>query len=290
MTLNAAGRNFVAAVAILLGCATDAAHAAGTRQLATGGATQIEGSAGSGLVPWAVIGGYSTREEISANAFVTRLETDDFGFSAGGVAIGINNRVEFSLARQQLDLDTLGEMAGIPDSLRQDILGVKVRLAGDVIYSRWPQIALGVQYKRMRDFDLPQALGAAEDDGVDVYLSATKVFLGGVADYNTFVTATVRSTDANETGLLGFGGPGEGRSLEFETALGVLLSRRIAVGGEYRTKSSHLDAFGEDDWKSLFVAWFPNRNVSVVLAWVDLGTVAGLSGQSGAYLSVVGGF
>ena len=35
----------------------------GGRLLATGGATMIEGAAGGGLVPWAVLAGYGTREE-----------------------------------------------------------------------------------------------------------------------------------------------------------------------------------------------------------------------------------
>lgn len=42
---------------------------AGERLLATGGVMQIEGSAGGGLTPWALIAGYGTREEIGASAF-----------------------------------------------------------------------------------------------------------------------------------------------------------------------------------------------------------------------------
>lgn len=44
----------------------------GNKLLLTGGLSQVEGSAGGGLVPWAVIGGYGTRDEIGANAFYTR--------------------------------------------------------------------------------------------------------------------------------------------------------------------------------------------------------------------------
>ena len=48
---------------------------AGSRILATGGVTQAEGSAGSGLVPWAVIAGYSHEHEYDINLFSTHLET-----------------------------------------------------------------------------------------------------------------------------------------------------------------------------------------------------------------------
>ncbi len=257
------------------------ASAEGTRQLGTGGVAQIEGAAGGGLVPWAAITGYGTREERGVNAFASGLETDDLGLRVFGVAAGFNNRVEFSLARQELSIDA----PGLPD-VRQDIIGVKVRLAGDVIYSRMPQIAIGAQYKRNLDFDLPRALGADKRSGVDFYVTATKVFLAGVADYNTFVTGTARLTEANETGLLGFS---DGYHLQGEVSVGALFSRRLAAGIEYRTKSGDI-GFNESDWRSVFLAWFPNRNLSLVLAYVDLGDVAVFRNQSGVYLSVVGGF
>ena len=50
---------------------------AGERLLATGGVMQIEGSAGGGLTPWALIAGYGTREEIGASAFYTHAKTND---------------------------------------------------------------------------------------------------------------------------------------------------------------------------------------------------------------------
>lgn len=46
------------------------AHA-GDRLLATGGVTQIEGAAGGGLMPWAVISGYGTDQQIGGSLFYT---------------------------------------------------------------------------------------------------------------------------------------------------------------------------------------------------------------------------
>ena len=180
-----------------------------------------------------------------------------------------------SLARRELSIDA----ADICD-IRQDILGVKVRLAGDAIYSRFPQVALGVQYKKQRDFALARSLGAEQDEGIDINLSATKVFLAGIADDNTFVAATARLSEANETGLLSFGG---GHRLQGEASIGALFSRKLAVGLEYRTKSGDL-GFDESNWRSVFPAYFPNRNLPVVLAYADPGDVAGFREQSGMYL------
>jgi len=45
---------------------------------------------------------------------------------------------------------------------------------------------------------------------------------------------------------------------------------------------------GEQDWKDLFVAWMPNKHVSVTAAYLDLGNIAGASDQTGWYLSVTG--
>ena len=266
--------------------------AGGSRQLGTGGATEVEGSAGSGIVPWAVIAGYGTDDEYSGTGFGTRVHTDDYRLTAFGAAAGFRNRVEVSVARQKLDLDTLGPALGMPGaSISQDIFGVKVRLYGDVLYSRGPQVSVGAQYKRNHDFLIPSLVGARDSSGVDLYVAATKVFLAGAGGYNTFINGTLRSTNANEMGLLGFGGDARsGRSLQAEVSAGVFLNRHTAIGFDYRQKPNNLSAVREDNWADAFIAWFPSRHVSVVAAYADLGSVGTLPGQRGWYLSIQGAF
>ncbi|HEY3056713.1 MAG TPA: DUF3034 family protein, partial [Thermoanaerobaculia bacterium] len=46
-------------------------HAGDARLLATGGLTQIEGSAGGGIVPWAVLSGYATEDQNGGTGFLT---------------------------------------------------------------------------------------------------------------------------------------------------------------------------------------------------------------------------
>jgi hypothetical protein len=255
---------------------------AGSKVIATGGATNIEGNSGGGIVPWATINGYSSSDEWSLNTFVGRVGVDDFTLNSFGVGASFNNQWELSLARQTLDLDTIG------GELRQDILGIKYKVAGELLYTAMPQISVGVQFKKNRDFALPAAVGAADDSGYEVYVAATKVFFDAVAGRNLLLNATVRSTDAHQTGLLGFGGEGVGRELMFESSAVLLLNYNLALGTEFKQKPNQLGFADEQHWRDLFAAWFINKNASVVLGYVDLGDIAGLTEQTGFYLSVEG--
>lgn len=277
------------ACAVLFGMLPLAAQAGDGRLLATGGATQVEGSAGGGLVPWAVISGYATREQSGATAFYTRLHLQDYRLDAYGAAFTWHNRLELSVARDRFDLGTLGTAIDMPGAaLRQNVFGAKLRLAGDVVYGNLPQLSLGVQYKRNLDFAIPQLVGARRDHGTDVYLSASQVLLAGVAGYNLLWNVTLRSTDANQFGLLGFGGDRGGRKLVGEGSLALLLNPHLALGAEYRQKPDHLSFAREDNASDAFVAWFPSKHVSLVAAYVSLGSVAGLRDQRGWYLSLQG--
>src|SRR4249920_2291281 len=197
------------------------AHAADGKLLLTGGVSSMDGAAGGGLTPWAVIGSYATDGEIGATAFATRAKTQDYGLTTYGVAVGIRDRVEISLARQQFDASIV-----VPDTtLRLDIVGVKLKLAGDAVLdadSWMPQIAVGAEFKRVNP---GTAVGsvldsvAAKRDGVDLYISATKLFLAQAI----LVNGTLRATKANQNGLLGFGSADRsGYSLEPEVSVAWL--------------------------------------------------------------------
>lgn len=276
-------------LAALLALLPVLAHAGDGRLLATGGASEVEGSAGGGLVPWAVLAGYGTRDEIGATAFRTRLDLPDYRLDAWGAAFTWHNRLELSAARDRFDLGTLGRAIGLPGAaLRQDVFGAKLRLAGDLVYGPWPQLALGVQRKRLLDFTIPRLVGARRDRGTDVYLAASQLLLGAADGYNLLWNVTLRSTAANQFGLLGFGGDRGGRRLVGEGSLAVLFDPHLAVGVEYRQKPDHLSFARESHAADLFVAWFPDKHVSLVAAWVSLGPVAGLRDQRGWYLSLQG--
>ncbi|WP_168016559.1 DUF3034 family protein [Halomonas salinarum] len=254
---------------------------AGSRLLATGGVTQIEGAAGGGVSPWAVLAGTASEGEVSTTASITQARVDDYSLAMAGVAGNFHNRLEVSLARQRLDLDTLG------GRLEQDILGAKLRLYGDPLYDTWGTWSLGVQRKRMVDGDLAKALGARDTQGTDIYLATSKLWFAAIGGRNLLTNLTLRSTRANQGGLLGFGGDEQsGRSLVVEGSLGLMLTPSWIVGVEYRQKPDNLSVAAESHWRDVYVAHFFNKHVSLTGAWLDLGDIAGLADQQGGYLSL----
>ncbi len=263
---------------------------AGDRLEWTGAVTQVEGSAGGGLVPWALIGGLGTNEQIGGSGFATYVSTQDFALRSGGVSIAADNRVEVSVARQRFDAGSV--IPGL--TLGQDIVGLKVRLAGDAVFDPdqlLPQIAVGAQWKRTLDFDqVPRAVGAARGEDVDLYVSATKLYFAALAGRNVIIDATLRRTRANQFGLLGFGGDGSGFSLTPETSAAIFLTDDVLLGAEYRDKPNNLTAFRENSAEDAFLAWAPVKNVSFTAAWTDLGRIAGKPPQHGIYVSLWVGY
>lgn len=280
------------AVAVLSFCSMLAARntAAGDRLQWTGGVTEIEGSAGGGLVPWAFIGGLETNTEIGVTGFIDHASTADFSLRSGGASLDLHDRVEFSVARQRFDAGSVSP--GL--TLGQDILGVKVRLAGDAVFAPdeyLPQIAIGAQWKHTLDFaEVPRAVGAASGEDVEFYVAATKLYFDAIAGRNVILDATLRRTRANQFGLLGFGGNNSTYTLRPELSGAMFLSDQILLGAEYRSKPDNLKPVREDSARDFFVAWGPLRNVTFTSAWTDLGRIAGKRPQSGIYASLWVGF
>jgi len=260
--------------------------------LLTGGVSELEGAAGGGITPWAVIGGYGTRDEIGANAFYTRVNVDDYHLDDAGVLIGIHDRVEFSYARQRFNTESVGAALGLGHgfTLSQDIIGVKVRVAGEAVLDAdraMPQISIGLQHKKNDQGDILALIGAKDDQGTDFYVSATKLCLA----HSLLLNGTLRFTKANQIGILGFGGDKhDNYQPQLELSGAYLLTRKLAIGAEYRMKPDNLGIAREDDWYDLFIAYAPAKHVSVTLAYADLGNIVIKNNQRGLYASLQVGF
>ena len=292
--------------------------------LLTGGVSQIEGAAGGGLTPWAVIGGYGTNNEVGGNIHYTYAKTSDYKLDSYGFTLGLFDRVEFSVAQQDFDVSNLrgkvrnglGADAIGRDYLNMIVVGAKVRVFGEAVLDAdtWlPQVAVGVQYKENQDkeFIKSAVVGAKSDHGTDVYIAATKLLL----DKNLLLNGTVRFTKANQFGLLGFGGD-KNDSYEpmLEVSAAYLLRKDLAIGAEYRMKPSNLRSplnpalapltgsdnsinLREDDAFDIFVAYAPTKNISLTAAYVYLGNIATVNAvnadyghQDAVYLSAQFGF
>jgi len=262
------------------------------RLLATGGVSEVEGAGGGGLVPWALITGYGTRDGIGVNAHATYVSLPDFALTTEGVGIGAFDRLELSYARQSFDTQQAGARLGLGKGFTfdQDIYGAKVRLIGDAVYDQdsWlPQIAAGLQYKKNDREAIIRAIGGKRDEGVDYYAALTKLFLA----QRVLLNVTVRETEANQYGILGFGGDKHGGySAQVEGSAAYLVTRQVVAGADYRTKPDNLGFAREDNAYDVFVAYFLNKNLSLTLAYVDLGDIALQGRQNGAYLSLQAGF
>ncbi|MGQ7263663.1 DUF3034 family protein [Vreelandella sp. V005] len=257
---------------------------AGSRILGTGGVSAIEGAAGGGLSPWAVLASTASEQEMGVTASASRAWVDDYRLTVTGASLNVYDRAELSIARQTLDLETLGGELG------QDIYGAKLRLWGDVLYHPWGIWSMGIQHKRLVDGAIPTALGASDINGTDVYLSASKLLFSAVAGRNVLLNATLRNTDANQGGLLGFGGDQGHRTWVAEGSVGLFITPNWVMGAEYRQKPDNLSVAKEDDWQSLYSAYFFNKHLSLTGAWLDLGDIAGLPSQRGGYLSLQAAF
>lgn len=260
---------------------------AGDRLLATSGVSQVEGAAGGGLSPWAVIAGGGSRDQTGASAFATRIHTrGGYLLDSAGVALGIKDTVELSAAQLRFGLSDT-----VPGhSLAMDVFGLKWRVLGDAVYDadRWqPQVALGLQYKQHRRMAVPELLGARRSSDTEPYLAATKLWLGAAGGFNLLTNLTLRATRANQFGLLGFGGDrGDSLKLKQELSVAVLPRDNLALGFEWRAKPSLLTAAPETRAIDLFVAWWPTRHVSLTAAYLDLGQIANQAAQRSSYVSV----
>ena len=235
--------------------------------LATGGVSQVEGAGGGGLTSWAMITGYGTRDGIGANAHYTDVSLPDYNLHTAGVAVGLYDRLELSYAWQGFDTQDVGGTLGLGRGFvfHQNIYGAKLKIIGDAVYDQdsWlPQISVGVQHKENDRPAIIAAVGGKGSVGTDYYLAASKLFLAE----SLLVNATLRETKANQFGILGFGGDKhDDYSAQFEGSAAYLISRKFALGGEFRTKPS---------------------NLSVTAAYANLGNIVIHNHQDGVYLSL----
>ena len=282
-----------AGFALLVWLACGQAHAQDSaRLLATSGVTQIEGAGGGGLAPWALITGYGTRDAVGANIHDTVIELPDFLLNSAGASIGLYDRMEISYSHAWFDTGKAGARLGLGRGYQfhLDTAGLKLRVLGNAVYDQdtWmPEISVGTEFKAADRHAVLAAIGARDPDGVDFYVAATKLFLAE----SLLVNVTVEATKANQFGLLGFGGDrSNAYSPQVEASVALLLTRKLAVGAEIRTKPDNLGFAHEGNAYDAFIAYFITKNVSATIAYVNLGPIARQGEQNGVYFSAQVGF
>ena len=84
-------------VALFLSLGVHGAHAESGKLLLTGGVSTVEGAAGGGIVPWAVIGTQATDGEIGLSANFNHLATHDYGLKTYALTLNLRNQLELSV-------------------------------------------------------------------------------------------------------------------------------------------------------------------------------------------------
>lgn len=244
--------------------------------------TEVEGAAGGGIVPWALL------SDGKPTVSFTSVNTGDYSLTSLALQGTIMDRVELSYARQSFDTSGVG--LGV---VNVDVVGAKLKLMD--MSDKWPALALGVQYKKTDIEDSFLNATGADDSGTDVYFAATKVF---DTPKKLLLNGTLRATKANQIGILGFGSnDSDSYKVEPEISAGVFLNPTTVLGAEYRVKPDNIDGLKEQDWGDIFFAFFPNKELSLTVAYAYLGDVAAQANpgnkgadQQGLYLQIQANF
>lgn len=244
--------------------------------MAQAAVTNVEGSAGGGLVPWALM--HPQGPLVS----YTHVDVNDYKIQSVAVAGTIANMVELSLAKQMVNAPAVGTALGLNNRIDMTTFGAKVKLVDMGKDNAIPQIAIGVQSKSTSGaiIDALKTAGAISGkSGTDWYAAATKfVTIGG---NKVVLDGTLRATKANQMGVLGFGGGTINNNNNYklmpEVSAGVFVADNVVLGAEYRAKPNNIGkaAFGiqENGAWDIFMAYFVSKNMAITAAYANLGQV-----------------
>lgn len=258
--------------------------------------TNIDGQAGGGLVPWALLSSGPT-------AAYTHINTQSLDVNSLAINTSFANRVEVSYAHNMLNdsapvLNAGGGLVGNSTD-NVDNFGIKVKL--NDMSDSMPQFAIGAVYKRASG-NLANTLNTllgVNTSSTDVYGAVSKIVsMGGK---NVLLNGVLRATKANELGLLDFGGgsatPGASTSYKIEPELSaeIFVASNVIVGAEYRRQPNYAVAgtgqatfLSQSSAYDFNVVYVANSNFTLTAAYVNLGAVApaanGYTRQNGLFL------
>ena len=176
----------------------------------------------------------------------------DIDWTTFGVAETFFNRVEVSYGHETIALSG-------SDTIYKNNFGTKLLVLpeGNVI----PAVSIGAVWKNTT-FDTPAGV---DNSGTDFYLVATK--LVKKLPKPVMLSGGVISTEGRTLGVLGFD---KDRDEALFGNIDVLPLENVAVGFEYR-EGAHFDDFKNADYWNTHIAWFVNKNLTLVGAYVNTG-------------------
>ncbi|MGA2172998.1 MAG: DUF3034 family protein [Sedimentisphaerales bacterium] len=184
-------------------------------------------------------------------AWYVHLGDTKIDWSTIGVAETFFNRLELSYGHE-----TIGWSQH--DTIYKNNLGLKLLLLqeGDIL----PALSFGTIFKQTT-FDVP----GLDKSGADFYLVATKLIKQ--LPKPVLLSGGVLSTKSRTTGVLGFD---DDRKEVLFGNIDVIPLENIAAGFEYR-QGAHYDDWKDASYWDAHVAWFVNKSLTLVGAYVNAG-------------------
>jgi len=261
--LFAAGRAALAAAAV----------GAGIHATAYGGVplNNLQGTGGIAFNPLAYTAGlpWEGGESNALNSVVSKpqvglwyVNLNDAGVNwwAGSAALTFAGRVEVSAGYGFVNAHKYGDK-----SINTYNLGAKVRLLDENAFdTSWtPAIAVGGVYK-YTDSRTVDALGL-DDDGFDAYVVASKLITQ--TPVPVLLSAGLLLSDEVVNGVVGH----NHHDVVAFGNIDVLPAENVAIGLEYKQGVDAGDGIRNHDYWDGHVAWFVNKNLTLVAAFAETG-------------------
>jgi hypothetical protein len=185
-------------------------------------------------------------------AWYVHLGETHIDWTTFGVAETFFKRLELSYGHETIALEAA-------DNIYKNNFGAKLLVIeeSDVI----PAVSVGAIWKNTT-FDVPDGV---DDSGTDYYVVATKLIKNLPAP--VLLSGGILSTQGQTTGVLGFS---EDRDETFFGNIDVIPLENVAVGFEYK-QGAQFDDFKNANYWDAHAAWFVNKNLTLVAAYVDSG-------------------
>lgn len=232
----------------------------------------LEGVGGVAFNPLAYTAGEKLPEsnkpgKLSLDNFITskpqigmwyvNLRQSKIDWATTSIAQTFFNRLEVSYGFENVSVPGV-------QHIEKNNLGLKLLLLEEKDYL--PAISFGTIFKHT-NYDTPSGV---HNTDFDFYIVATKL-IKKTFPKPVLISGGILSTKGRITGVLGFD---KERDELFFGNIDILPLENVAVGVEYR-QGAHYNDWKDADYWDAHIAWFVNKNFSLVAAYVITGNRTG---------------
>lgn len=198
------------------------------------------------------------------------LNGSDIDWTTIGIADTFFKRLELSYGYESVNLGSqlfaLNKSLPLSQNVHKSNFGAKVLLLEENSFDTKfvPAVSVGTIYKTT-SFDAGKLANNSDKDGFDGYIVATKLI--PELPRPVLLSAGALLTSGQVNGILGFNHQAD---TVFFGNIDVLPLDNVAIGFEYK-QGARFDSFKNSNYWNVHAAWFVNKNLSLVAAYVDAG-------------------